>query len=339
MHRDERIWVLILAAGEGSRLRSLTTTASGTSIPKQFCSLYGGPSLLQEALSRARSVTVDEQVCAVVAAQHRPWWQPQLADLDTANVIVQPQNRGTANGILLPLLRLLESDRGARILLVPSDHHVRDEAVLARAMRDALQRLRPHSEATLLLGFEPDEPDPQLGYIVPGEPDDHGVRPVARFVEKPSKALAQALIGLGALWNGFIVASTVHGLLGLFSRSRPRVVHAMRQAIRRDLQSPGQECAVAALYEELPTLDFSRDVLADQASSLRVLRVPACGWTDLGTPERVAVALRRPALQADGASRQGLGQLSLAAQQERLRASTTAAGRVISGYLAFAEPA
>ena len=339
MHGDEQFWVLILAAGEGSRLRSLTTTASGTSIPKQFCSLHGGPSLLQEALNRARSVTVDDRVCAVVAAQHRPWWRPQLADLDTANVIIQPQNRGTANGILLALLGLLESNRGARILLLPADHHVCDEFVLARAMRDALRRLRPHSEATLLLGLEPDQPDPQLGYIVPGEPDDHGVRRPARFVEKPTTAQAQELIGLGALWNGFIMASTVHGLLGLFSRSRSRIVHAMRQAIRRDLQSPGPACAVAALYDQLPTLDFSRDILADQVSSLRVLRVRACGWSDLGTPEGVAVALQRPVLQTDGALRQGLGQLSLAAQQQRLRGSTTGAGRVISGYLAFAGPA
>ena len=216
---------------------------------------------------------------------------------------------------------------------------MRDEAVLARAMRDALERLRPHSEATLLLGFEPDEPDPQLGYIVPGEPDDHGVRRVARFVEKPTKAQAQELIGQGALWNGFIMASTVHGLLSLFSRSQPRLVNSMRHAIRRDLRAPGHECAVATLYERLPTLDFSRDILAGLSTCLRVLQVPACGWSDLGTPERVAIALQRPVLQTDGALTQGLGQLSLAAELERLRASTTGVGRAISGYLSFAGPA
>ena len=48
-------WALVLAAGEGSRLRALTTT-NGVAVPKQFCSLQGGPSLLQEALHRAEAV-------------------------------------------------------------------------------------------------------------------------------------------------------------------------------------------------------------------------------------------------------------------------------------------
>ena len=44
------IWALVLAAGEGRRLQRLTTTRSGLAIPKQFCSLDRGPSLMQEAL-------------------------------------------------------------------------------------------------------------------------------------------------------------------------------------------------------------------------------------------------------------------------------------------------
>jgi len=49
-------WAVVLAAGEGSRLRALTTTSSGIAVPKQFCSLRGGASLLEEALQRAAAV-------------------------------------------------------------------------------------------------------------------------------------------------------------------------------------------------------------------------------------------------------------------------------------------
>ena len=52
-------WVVVLAGGEGSRLRSLTTTAAGMTVPKQFCSLYGGRSLLQEALAVGHPEVVD----------------------------------------------------------------------------------------------------------------------------------------------------------------------------------------------------------------------------------------------------------------------------------------
>ena len=89
MQNHGQDWALILAAGEGSRLRSLTTT-NGVAIPKQFCSLNGGPSLLQEALHRAESVVPQSRVCTIVAAQHRRWWESPLYHLATENVVVQP---------------------------------------------------------------------------------------------------------------------------------------------------------------------------------------------------------------------------------------------------------
>jgi mannose-1-phosphate guanylyltransferase len=323
-------WALVLAAGEGSRLRSLTTTDAGTSIPKQFCSLRGGPSLLHEALNRARALTSGASIHAVVAAQHQRWWSAQLDGLLPANIIVQPQNRGTANGILLPLLRLLDRDRGARIVLLPSDHNVRNEPLLGRFIQQALDQLQRHSEETLLLGIEPDAADSQLGYIVPGEADGPQRRRVRQFVEKPTMVQAHDLISQGALWNSFIIASTAHGLLSLFVRHWPDVVNAMHRAMQRDLQSPGAACALAELYDRLPTLDFSRDILTRQSSFLRVMPVPPCGWSDLGTPERVAHALHRASRQADEGLRSAAGYLSLAAQHERLRA-LPAEARVAAG--------
>src|SRR5690554_2699609 len=67
-------WALVLAAGEGNRLRSLTTMG-GIAVPKQFCSLNGGVSLLHAAIERARVVAPPERICVVVADHHRHWWQ------------------------------------------------------------------------------------------------------------------------------------------------------------------------------------------------------------------------------------------------------------------------
>jgi hypothetical protein len=41
------------------------------------------------------------------------------------------------------------------------------------------------------------------------------------------------------------------------------------------------------LYQSVPILDFSKDLLESAASTLWVHDVPACGWLDLGTPERL----------------------------------------------------
>jgi hypothetical protein len=71
----------------------------------------------------------------------------------------------------------------------------------------------------------------------------------------------------------------------------PVILAAMRTAIARDLENETGRTAVAQLYERLPNLDFSRDLLAGAEADLRVLTVPRCGWTDLGTPRRVAEAI------------------------------------------------
>ena len=286
-------WGLVLAAGQGSRLRRLTINSAGIVIPKQFCSLQGGPSLLQEALGRAAAVASPKRICTVVAEEHRRWWEAALARIPRDNVIVQPENRGTGNGILLPLLHIMRRDPDAQIVLLPSDHHVRDERTLERSLRHAVSQLVRRRSQVILLGIEPEETDPGLGYMVPVGTAEAGVRSVERFVEKPPADMARQLITEGALWNVFIVVARARALLDLFTRRYPEVVAAMRVAVARDAADPAEPLAIKALYRSLPEIDFSRHVAQGSESRLRVLTVPACGWTDLGTPARVARALER----------------------------------------------
>lgn len=322
MYGKVNTWALVLAAGEGTRLRSLTTAPSGTTIPKQFCSLYEGPSLLHEALARADAVASNACSCAVVAEQHRRWWEGSLSSLPAANVIAQPANRGTANGILLPLLHIVERDPNAQIVLLPSDHHVRCESVLTSALHRAIEQLQWRFDETLLLGLEPEEADPELGYIVPGGSDGRGALQVEQFVEKPPAAQARALIRRGALWNAFIVASTAQALLALFRRRIPKIVDEMRAAVRSDLRGGVHGYATGQLYGRLPFVDFSRDILPGQEARLVVFPVSPCGWSDLGTPERVAETLARAPTSGPAPTRRAiLGHLSLAAQHERLRSA------------------
>lgn len=287
-HRNP--WTIVLAAGEGNRLRSLTT-ANGVAVPKQFCSLQGGRSLLQEALQRAERISPPGRIGAIVAAQHRRWWSTTLAAMAPENVTVQPENRGTAVGVLLPLLRLELRDPQARVVLLPSDHHVRDEDVLARALRGATREIARGGLDVLLLGIEPDEPDPELGYILPAG-DGGGIQRVLRFVEKPDRSQASRLLARGAVWNSFIVAARLGGLLALYERRLPRLLDDLRRAVRRDAVS-GTQGETAALYRDLANLDFSRDLLQGQEEHLGVVAVPSCGWSDLGTPPRVVAALNR----------------------------------------------
>jgi len=140
MSETRQFWALILAAGDGSRLRALTTRPCGTSVPKQFCSLRGGRSLLEDAVDRARGVVDPERICTIVAHQHRQWWSgiDALAPLAADNIVVQPRNRGTAIGLLYALMHILARDPDARVLVLPADHYVREEATLRHSLRAAM---------------------------------------------------------------------------------------------------------------------------------------------------------------------------------------------------------
>jgi mannose-1-phosphate guanylyltransferase len=315
-------WAIVLAAGDGRRLSSFTTDERGDAVPKQFCSLNGGPSLLQAALQRARRIVPSERVCAVLARQHERHWQHMLRSLPARNVIVQPRNCGTANGVLLALLHILERDPLAHIVFLPADHYVHEEALLADAMRTAANSIRDRDGLTLL-GIEPDDIDIELGYIVPGDPLEDGLRRVEQFVEKPTAALARDLIARGALWNSFIFWARATALLELIRGRLPEIVEEMTTALARDRRGNEGMSALEEIYERLPVVDFSRTVMQGAESALRVSTAPTCGWSDLGTPRRVVRTLQR--LQLTSAIRPPesafpvIASVDLAAQYARLK--------------------
>lgn len=295
------VWALILAAGEGNRLRALTTTSSGMAVPKQFCSLSGGQTLLEDAMARARGVVAPHRICTIVAQQHRQWWSDLLQEQPARNVIVQPRNRGTGVGIFYAALHIAARNPHARILLLPADHYVRDEQVLQQSLSSVLSRSRQQPDHPVLLGLEPESVDTELGYVVPGARDRCGLQIVRRFIEKPGHALASEIIEAGALWNTFIIVASVGALINLFMRRYAALALEMQVIVSHALNAGSAGAgwpAVVDLYERLPSIDFSRDLLEGgqldaEESVLRVEQVPACGWSDLGTPHRVAETLRR----------------------------------------------
>jgi mannose-1-phosphate guanylyltransferase len=291
------VWSVVLAGGDGTRLRALTTRPCGTAVPKQFCSLQGGRTLLEDAVARAAGVVDKQRICAIVAQQHREWWPSALRGMPAQNIFVQPRNRGTAIGVLYSALRALALDPDAKLLLLPADHYVRDEAVLRQSLRIALARLERDPSTPVLLGLEPDEVDAELGYILPAEVDPLGGYRVGRFIEKPTAQVAESIIDAGGLWNAFIIAASAQSLLNLYlQRFAPIVMEMqviMSRATQAGLPAASGWAAIADMYERLPDVDFSRHILEGREAHLRVVRVPPCGWSDLGTPKRVGETLRR----------------------------------------------
>jgi mannose-1-phosphate guanylyltransferase len=285
-HESGKVWGIILAAGEGTRLRGFGAGSAVLDRPKQFCVFDGGPTLLGRALSRALMLTSIDRVVPVVRRDHQHWWRPELTALPPHNVVVQPCNKGTGCGLLLPLVHVLLRDPHAVVVVLPSDHLVEHEQVLARAARKGIEAVREHTDSAVLLGIQPEEPDSDLGWIAPSMTSDRGLRAVLSFVEKPSAEVAERMKAAGGLVNSLVLVCRGLTLLSMCERVFPGVVERFAAAlvcVDRD----DRERRIVALYDRLPTLDLSRDLLQSHATDLRVIPVPPCGWADLGTPGRL----------------------------------------------------
>ena len=289
-----KTWGLVLAAGDGTRLRGVTSTHEGEHVPKQYWSLKGGETLFQETLKRGAAVADPDSLCAVVAREHGRWWKPEVAGLRPDNVFSQPMNHGTAIGILMPLLQIAERDPEARVVILPADHFIADEAVLGAGLRRALSLVESGVHRTLLLGVEPTSRDHELGLLLTSGQDEGNGALLKRMVEKPPWEVAERLFSQRALWNMFIVVSDIGALLHLIRHRHPVAVEMLEFALRNDRENASSPLTLDAVYRLLPSVDFSADVIAGQESRVGVVQVPPCGWTDLGTQERVVSVLRQP---------------------------------------------
>jgi len=316
-------WAVVLAAGDGKRLAGLTTDHRGRHVPKQFCSVQGGPSLFGLALARARALVPEDRVCAVVAKAHEHWWKPMAEEMQSGNLIVQPRNRGTGNGVLLALTHILKRDPQARLIFLPADHHVLSEATLIQAMLSAMADMPARSRDIFLLGIEPDDADPELGYIIPQKTSKHDAQGVRHFIEKPSRAVAGKLIEEGGLWNSGVFAASGDRLLELFQARYPANVLGIKSALDKMADPISPSWALGNLYERIAEVDFSRHVLQSHVGDLRVIPVPHCGWSDLGTPHRVSERVNRLSETAPGSRQRSNETAFLDLADAVIRADTT----------------
>jgi mannose-1-phosphate guanylyltransferase len=164
---------------------------------------------------------------------------------------------------------------------------------MARSLRIAANLAANNDRLVYLLGAEPDRPDQELGYIVPGEAQHDTAAGVMQFIEKPHIQQARDLIAQGALWNTFILAGSVKSLLSLFEAQLMTTMMGMRQALALGQSELARLTALEILYAGLTSQDFSRDILQRQEFMLQVVRLPNCGWNDLGTPKRVEETLQK----------------------------------------------
>jgi mannose-1-phosphate guanylyltransferase len=284
---------IVLAGGDGTRLRSLTKFIVGHEVPKQFCSIAGNKTLLEDTLNRISIAIPIERTAIVVNRQHRTYYRGLLSGF-APRLAEQPCNRGTAAAILFGLRHLADLGRDTTVAIFPSDHFIGNDDAFMRQVTQAFETIEEFPQLCIALGVKPTAPETAYGWIEPasqvsvGRPD---LKRVNRFWEKPNAVVADRLYRSGCLWNCFILVASVAVLHAMFAEFATELFCTFNAELAAAI--PGHDGAAAErAYRKLPDQGFSEQILSQCPPNLAVLKLENCQWSDLGEPARVLDVVR-----------------------------------------------
>src|SRR5271169_1372615 len=271
---------VILSGGSGTRLWPMSRTL----YPKQLLRLLGSDSLLQQTVRRVGDRDRFARPLLVANEEHRFIIAEQLREIGAAPsaLLLEPAGRNTAPAACVAALALVEKDPDPLMLLMPSDHIIKDVAAFDEAIERAAAAARGGSLVTF--GITPERPETGYGYIRRGDAlrSIGGVFQIAEFVEKPGPEQAQAYLASGKhLWNGGIFLFPAQLLLNELERLRPDIVAACRQALAEadrdaDFVRLGKEAFAACATD---SIDYA---VMEHTQHAAVVPV-AMGWSDVGS--------------------------------------------------------
>ena len=267
--------VVLLSGGSGTRLWPLSREA----YPKQFLPLAGEQTMLQETwrrvapLAGAAPIVVANEEHRFLAAE-----QLRLVGVENAAIVLEPAGRNTAPAIAAAALQALAGGGDPLLLVLPSDHVVRDAGAFQAAVSEAM----PAAEdgALVTFGIVADAPETGFGYIQAGAGE--GVRPVLRFVEKPDADTARGYLDSGDYyWNSGMFLFRASRYLEELEKFQPEIVAAVRKAFDAAARDGDFVRLDGEAFAASPSdsIDYAVMEKTDRAMVLPV----DIGWNDVGS--------------------------------------------------------
>lgn len=266
---------VILAGGSGTRLWPL----SRRSAPKQFVPLMGEESLLEATIRRLEPLVAADRVL-VVASRETATGEGYRA-LQPYETLVEPVPRNTAAAIGIAALRFRLEGLDPVLVVLPSDHLVRDVPAFQAALLRAVEAAATGKLVTF--GVHPTRPETGYGYIeaAPGP----APRAVVSFHEKPDRATALRFVASADFyWNSGMFAWRASAILREIGSALPALA-AVLAAIEADARARSLPEALERHFGEAPAISIDHGVLE---KSRDLVMVPGdFGWSDVGTWDAV----------------------------------------------------
>lgn len=269
---------VILSGGAGTRLWPLSREHH----PKQFLSLVGAQTMLQDTVQRLEGLGAGGPI-VVCNEHHRFMVAEQLRQIDVAPmaIVLEPVGRNTAPAVAIAAMTALQSEAGeaAMLLVLPADHLLRDVKAFRAAVQAGLSAA--HAGKLVTFGVVPTQPETGYGYIrrAPGTGPAY---PIAEFVEKPDAECAARYVASGDyLWNSGMFLFGARRFLDELAKFAPAMLEATAAALagaRRDLD-----------FTRLAQADFARcpsdsiDYSVMEKTRDAVVVPLDAGWSDVGS--------------------------------------------------------
>ncbi|MCP3852859.1 MAG: mannose-1-phosphate guanylyltransferase/mannose-6-phosphate isomerase [Gammaproteobacteria bacterium] len=196
---------VILSGGSGSRLWPMSREMN----PKQFLSLVGEQTMLQETMTRLSGVYDLAAPIVVCNEDHRFLVAQQMRDIsvEVDKIILEPIGRNTAPAIAAAAEYIQSKGAGHDVMLIlAADHVIQDKEIFHRVVEAGSVIAQEGQLVTF--GIVPDKAETGYGYIkradkfVSQSNDIDDVYKVERFVEKPDADTAQRYLDSGEYyWN------------------------------------------------------------------------------------------------------------------------------------------
>ena len=246
---------VILAGGSGERFWPLSTPER----PKQFLRVFGGASLIRQAVSRLDGLVSSKDVFVVTAKNLVAATRRELPEIPKCNILGEPMRRDTGAAVALGV-GLAASDADPVVGFFSSDQMVANPKAFRKVVSKAVALAR-RKQVIVTLGIKPTYPATCFGYISPK---------TRTFVEKPDAKTAKKYVKAGYLWNAGMFIARASTFRGAFAAHAPEL----------SCLTSGTN-HLAALYSKLPKISFDYAVM-EKAKNVEV--VPGdFGWDDVGS--------------------------------------------------------
>ena len=270
---------VILSGGPGTRLWPLSRKQH----PKQYLSLFGDKTMLQETILRLNGIDNLLDPIIICNAEHRFLVAEQLHQIgvDKPTIILEPVGRNTAPAVAAAAFQVVKDYSAESILLVLSaDHIIQDISALHNAINTAVEQAK--QDKLTIFGVVPNNPNTTYGYIKLSTSISEFTYQVENFIEKPDLKSAESYLKAGDyLWNSGMFMFKAEVLINELSLYGADIINAVRES-SKNAQKDLDFIRLEKKAFELSPNDSIDFVLMEKSNNLVVVSLDA-GWSDVGS--------------------------------------------------------